>query len=146
MPLYLEDIALGRLMACGSFLLAREEIIAFARRYDPQPWHLDEAAAKETYFGALCASGVQSQACAIGLMVRTIGDVAVVAGGTLNEARFHVPVWPDTRYDVAARWVSARPSSRNAARGVATISGEARDPQGRVVMEFGVTYIVARRT
>ena len=145
MPLHLEDLPLGRLIACGSFRFTRAEIVAFARQYDPQPWHLDEDAAKETYFGALCASGVQSQAAAISLLVRALTDVAVVAGGSLNEARFHLPIWPETPYDVTARWVTVRPSASNPQRGVATINGEARDQQGRVAMAFGVTYIVARR-
>lgn len=142
---YLEDLELGAKLACGSFRFTAEEIVAFATSFDPQPWHLDPEAARDTYFGALCASGVHTQATAIGLMVRAISDVAVVAGGSLDRATFHVPVWPGQSYDVSAAWTAARPSASNPSRGIASIAGEATDAEGRVVMRFGVTYVVARR-
>jgi acyl dehydratase len=142
---YLEDLRLGADIACGSFRFSRAEIIDFAQRFDPQPFHLDEAAAQASYFQGLCASGVHSQAAAIGLMVRALTDVAVVAGGSLDQARFHIPVRPDRRYDVVARWIETRPSARNPTRGVAIIRGSAHDEDGVLAMEFGVTYVVARR-
>ena len=141
---YLEDLALGETLDCGSFQLGRDEVIAFAERFDPQPFHLDDAAAETSYFAGLCASGLHSQAAAIGLMVRAIADVAVVAGASLDQARFLVPVRPDRRYDVVARWTEARPSARNPVRGIAVIRGEALH-EGDIVMRFGVTYVVACR-
>ena len=141
---YLDDLALGIDFPCGGFTLSREEIIAFAEKYDPQPFHLDEAAARQSYFQGLCASGLHTQGAAIGLMVRAIADVAVVAGYALHEARFYEPVRPDTRYEVVARWTEASPSPRDAGRGRAVMTGVAlRD--GVVVMRFGVTYVVQRR-
>ncbi len=142
---YLEDLPLGTVIDCGSFRLSRAEIIAFAGRYDPQPFHLDEAAAQASYFRGLCASGVQSQAMAIGLMVRALHGVAFVAGYSLHEARFFAPVRPDVAYRVRANWADATPSPRGASRGRASITGEARDGEGALVMTFGVTYVVARR-
>jgi acyl dehydratase len=140
---FLQDLPLGADIACGSFRLSRDEIVAFAERFDPQPFHLDEAAAQASYFRGLCASGLHSQAAAIGLMVRAIADVAVIAGGSLDQAKFHLPVRPDQTYHVTARWTDARRSGRNTARGVASIAGEACLPDGTPVMSFGVTYIVA---
>jgi acyl dehydratase len=81
---------------------------------------------------------------AIGLMVRAIADVAVVAGGSLHEARFFAPVRPDQSYHVSSRWVSARPSRSNLTRGVAAIEIDVHDASGVQVMQCGVTYIVAR--
>ena len=141
----LDDLPLGHEFPCGSFTLGREEIVEFATRYDPQPWHLSDELAAHTYFRTLCASGVQSQAVAIGLMVRQISDVDVVAGGSLNQATFFTPVRPETEYSVSAVWTKARPSRSNPARGAATIDITARDPHGAVVMTCGVTYIVGRR-
>jgi acyl dehydratase len=142
---YLDDLPLGTMIDCGSFRLSRAEIIAFAGRYDPQPFHLDETAAQASYFQGLCASGVQSQAVAIGLMVRAIADTAFVAGYSLHEARFFAPVRPDAAYRVRASWADAAPSPRDASRGRASITGEARDDEGALVMTFGVTYVVACR-
>ena len=143
--MFLEDLPLGHEIVCGDFVLSSAEIIDFAHRFDPQPWHLDDALARETYFAGLCASGLHTQAAAIGLMVRAIAGVAIVAGGALNAAHFRAPVRPDRRYVVTARWTQARPSASNAARGVAVIDIVAADADGAVVMETGVTYIVARR-
>jgi acyl dehydratase len=143
--LFLEDLPLGEDFACGGFTFSRDEIIDFARRFDPQPWHLDDTLARASAFGALVASGVHTQAAAIGLLVRRIANVAVLFGGSLHESRFTIPVRPDTPHTVAARWTEARPSASNPARGIASVVGTARDPAGRPAMSFGVTYIVARR-
>ncbi len=140
----LDDLPLGHEFPCGSFRLGREEIVDFAKRFDPQPWHLSDELAAPTYFKTLCASGVHSQAMAIGLMVRAITDVDVVAGGSLNQATFFTPVRPNTDYTVSAVWIHIRPSRSNPARGAATIDITARDPTGHVVMTCGVTYIVGR--
>ena len=141
--LFLDDLPLGVDFPCGSFTLSRAEIIDFAGKFDPQPFHLDEDAAKASYFEGLCASGLHSQGAAIGLMVRAIQHVAVVAGYALNETRFFVPVRPDTRYDVVARWAEAAPSPRDPTRGRAMITGEAL-LGGTIAMRFGVTYVVRR--
>jgi acyl dehydratase len=143
--LYLEDLRLGDVLDCGSFALTREEIIAFAQQFDPQPWHLDDALAEASAFGRLVASGVHTQAAAIGLIVRRISNVAVLFGGSLHEARFAIPVRPDRRHHVTASWTEIRPSATNPERGIARIEGAARNDQGRTAMSFGVTYIVARR-
>ncbi len=142
---YLEDLVLGEAFACGGFALTRSEIVAFARQFDPQPWHLEDALAEASAFGTLVASGVHTQAAAIGLLVRRIADVAVLFGGSLHESRFTLPVRPDTRHAVTARWTGARPSASNPTRGIARVEGVASDPAGRPAMTFGVTYIVARR-
>ena len=142
---YLEDLALGADFACGSFLLSRAVIIDFASRFDPQPFHLDEAAAQASFFEGLCASGLHSQGAAIGLMVRAIANVAVVAGYSLHEARFYVPVRPGIRYGVMARWTEISAAPRAPARGRAKLTGEAMLADGQVAMRFGVTYVVQRR-
>ena len=143
--LYLEDLELGAVIDCGSFRLGADEIVAFAERYDPQPFHLDEDAARASYFQGLCASGLHSQGAAIGLMVRRLQGIAFVAGWSLHEARFYAAVRPDTEYRVRASWSDISPSPRNPARGRASIAGEARDAEGGLVMTFGVTYVIARR-
>ncbi len=141
---YLEDLPIGTRMRCGSFTLSLDDIVAFARRFDPQPFHLDEDAARASYFGGIAASGLHTQAAAIGLMVRAIADVAVVAGWSLHEARFLVPVRPGLAYDVEAGWTAIRPSTRNPARGTASIAIDVTHAEAAVA-RLGVTYVVARR-
>ena len=142
---YLEDLALGARFGCGGFRFSRAEIIEFATRFDPQPFHLDEAAARGSYFKGLCASGIHTQAMALGLVVRALTDVAVVAGGSLDQAKFQTPVRPDLRYDVEAWWEETRPSASNPARGVGVLRGRAIEETGALAMTFGVTYILQRR-
>jgi acyl dehydratase len=141
---YLEDLLLGAWFPCGRFRLTRAQVIAFAAAYDPQPFHLDDTAAENSYFGRLCASGLHTQAMAVGLMVPAIADVAVVAGYSLNQARFMEPTWPDTDYTVRAAWTSASPSPSNPARGRAVLDLEVAT-EARPVARLGVTYVVARR-
>jgi acyl dehydratase len=142
---YLEDLPLGETLDCGSFALTRDEIIAFAEQFDPQPQHLGETVAAASAFGELVASGVHTQATAIGLVVRTVADVATMFGLALHEARFLLPVRPDVRHAVTARWTEARPSASKPGQGIARIEGVALGPQGQPAMTFGITMIVARR-
>ena len=117
---YLEDLVLGERFPCGGFRFSRAEIIDFARQFDPQPFHLDEDAARETYFQGLAASGIHTQAAALGCIVRSVTDVAVVAGASLDQARFFIPVRPDRDYRVTAWFHEVRPTRSNPARGLAT--------------------------
>ena len=140
---FLEDLDLNKDFPCGSFLLSREEIIDFASKYDPQPFHLNDEAARASFFETICASGLHTQGAAINLLVRSITDVAVIAGHSLHEARFFVPVRPSIRYGVIARWTET--THRDPLKGRAKITGEATLPDGTKVMSFGVTYVVKRR-
>jgi acyl dehydratase len=142
---YLEDLPLDAPIDCGSFALTREEIIDFARKFDPQPQHLGEAEAAATAFGALVASGIHSQAAALGLIVRATTGVAAMFGLALHETRFFVPVRPDVPHAVTARWTEARPSASKPGQGVARIEGQAVNPDGQTALTFGITMIVARR-
>lgn len=142
---YLEDLTLGAEIDCGEFRLSREEIIGFAERFDPQPFHLDDGAGAASYFGGLCASGIHTQAAALALAIRAVDGVAVIAGGALERAAFLRPVYPGEVHRVTARWVAARPSTSNPARGIAVIEVDVHDLHGRPVMRGGITYVLARK-
>lgn len=70
MSTYFEDLEVGRITELGSFVFTAENIKEFAAKYDPQPFHLDEEAAKSSIFGALCASGWQTASVYTGLNIR----------------------------------------------------------------------------
>jgi acyl dehydratase len=70
MSTYFEDLETGRVTELGKFTFTAENIKAFAAKYDPQPFHLDEEAAKSSIFGALCASGWQTAAVYTGMNIR----------------------------------------------------------------------------
>ena len=99
MDYYWEDLELGLTEHFGPFEVDREEVVAFAERYDPQPFHLDEDAAAKTHFGRLAASGWHTTAMMMGAMVRARqnsgGWQANALGAMgLDELRWRRPVFP----------------------------------------------------
>jgi acyl dehydratase len=113
--LYHEDLEIGRSFVMGGKTVSKDEIIAFARAYDPQPIHLDEEAARQSIVGGLCASGFHT--CA--LMMRMVCDgllnrVASLGSPGVDEVRWHKPVRPGdvlrTRYTpIEKRVLASRP-------------------------------------
>ena len=94
--LYFEDIQVGTKSAFGRYELTREEVIEFATKYDPQPFHLDDEAAAKTYFGKLSASGWHTGSMAMRMMVENLK--ANKQGGLgspgVDELRWLKPVYP----------------------------------------------------
>jgi acyl dehydratase len=141
---WLEDLRLGAPFDCGSFRLTEREIVAFAEKYDPQPFHLSAEAGRKSIFGGIVASSTQSLAISCGLVVRANVDVRFVCGAAWQDIKLYRPVRPDTDYAVRARWTAARPSASKPDRGIADIAIEVADGDGPV-MTYGIAYFVWRR-
>jgi acyl dehydratase len=97
MTFYFEDIAVGDRVAGGTYSVSAEEIIDFAERYDPQPFHLSDEGAANTHFGTLAASGWHTGAMAMAMLVRSWQDVpgrqdASLGAMGIDELRWHQPV------------------------------------------------------
>ena len=92
--LYLEDLAVGAQFRSGSYTMTEDEIKQFARQYDPQVFHLDDAGARDTLFGGLAASGWHTAAVAMRLLVE--GGLPIAGGliGAGTELRWPRPVRP----------------------------------------------------
>ena len=94
--LYYEDIEVGVVRRFGSKEVVREEVIDFASQYDPQPFHLDDAAAAQTYFGRLSASGWHTAAMVMRMLVdegQKTGHFSLGSPG-IDEMRWVKPVYP----------------------------------------------------
>lgn len=91
MTLYFEDIRIGEAIELGTHLFTREEIVSFASRFDPQRFHLDEAAAKESLFGGLCASGWHTACVWIRLMAEQRAKAAAEIASDGGHAARHGP-------------------------------------------------------
>lgn len=93
---YFEDIAVGTVQRFGRYEVTREEVIAFAQQYDPQPFHLSDAAAAATHFGRLSASGWHSCAMAMAMIVANLKETAQAGLGSpgVDELRWLRPVYP----------------------------------------------------
>lgn len=93
---YLEDIMVGERASFGRYEVTREEVLEFARRYDPQPFHLDDAAAAETHFGRIAASGWHSCAMTMAMLVEHMkeDERASLGAAGIDELRWLRPVHP----------------------------------------------------
>ncbi|MGH6786955.1 MAG: MaoC family dehydratase [Novosphingobium sp.] len=93
---YFEDIELGRKAEFGSYEVTREEVLEFAGKYDPQPFHLSDEAAAQTHFGRLSASGWHTCAMAMAMVVENLKASRQAGLGSpgLDELRWKKPVYP----------------------------------------------------
>ena len=92
---YLEDINVGATRAFGRYAVTREEVLDFARRYDPQPFHLSDDAAAQTHFGRLAASGWHTCAMTMAMTVAAMeGDDTALGAAGIDELRWLRPVYP----------------------------------------------------
>lgn len=107
---YWEDLQPEQVLELGSISPTREEIIAFATQFDPQPFHLDEEAAKASVFGGLCASGWHSCSMAMRLMVTNFLQHASSLGSPgLENVKWMKPVFPGDSLRLQHRILESRP-------------------------------------
>ena len=93
---YFEDIEIGRKQAFGRYDVTRDEVLEFARKYDPQPFHLSDDAAATTHFGRISASGWHTSAMVMAMLVENLkaNEQAGLGSPGLDELRWHKPVYP----------------------------------------------------
>jgi acyl dehydratase len=132
-PLYFDDFTVGRKFVSGTRVVDAGEIKEFARQFDPQPFHLDEEAAKATFFKGLAASGWHTMAMTMKLMVD--GGLPVAGGlvGAGGEIHWPQPTRPGDVLQVFSEVVEAKPSRSRPDRGMVTVRSETRNQRGEVV-------------
>lgn len=143
---YFEDIALERPVEYGSIPVSAEAIKAFARDYDPQPFHLDEDAARRTHFAGLAASGWHTCAMMMRLLVdNCFSRVAGLGSPGFDDLRWLRPVRPGDELHVRARCTDKAPSRSRADRGRVRMFVEVLNQRDEVVMSVALMAIIARR-
>jgi acyl dehydratase len=144
--LYFEDFPPGRVFELGTVDVSEDEIIDFASRFDPQPFHIDPVAAAGSPFGGLIASGWHTCSLFMGLYVRDVlHDVAGQGSPGVDEIRWLRPVRPGDRLTGRAEVTDARPSERNPHRGTIRVRCELHNQHGDVVMRMTALGLYARR-
>jgi phosphohistidine phosphatase SixA/acyl dehydratase len=139
-PRYFEDYAVGTTYDCGSVTVDEASIIAFASRFDPQPFHVDPVAAAEGPFGGLVASGWHTVALVTRQLVDNYLSPASSLGGIgADEIRFPAPVRPGDTLRVRATALEARRSVSKPDRGIVKTLAEAANQEGNPA--FRATYI-----
>ena len=110
--LYLEDMKTGQKASFGNYRVTRDEVIDFASKYDPQPFHLDDDAAAKTHFGRLSASGLHTAAMTMSMLVENLKNAKQAGLGSpgLDELRWLKPVYPGDTLRVETELTDVRPS------------------------------------
>jgi len=143
---YLEDFEPGRTYASPSRTVSEEEALDFARRYDPQYFHLDPVAARDSVFGGLVLGGFQTAAIAWALVQETrMFDRSALAGIGIDELRWHKPVRPGDTLRCDFTLLDARPSRTSADRGVARFRYEVRNQDEETVLSLVIIQLLRRR-
>ena len=133
--LHWEDFPPGDTLEIGSHTFAEEEIIAFARQFDPQPFHTDPAAAKNSFFGGLIASGWHICAIAMRLMVdKYVGRSASLGSPGLDNIRWLAPVRVGDTITYRRTITAARVSESKPEVGLVQSRWEAVNQRGEIVM------------
>lgn len=135
MTIYFEDLPVGRVLQVGSVEVSEEEIIDFATRYDPQPFHIDREAAAASPYGGIIASGWHTCSLAMRLLVDGfIHDAAGMGSPGMEQIRWLAPVRPGDRLTARSTVEEARASQSKPDRGVVTLLTEMENQDGVVVM------------
>ena len=143
---YLDDLHAGqRFESCG-ITLTEAEIIDFAWRYDPQPFHIDANAAAESPYGGLIASGFQSLAVCFRLFIQS-GVLAESSLGSpgIDDLRWLAPVRPGDTLRSVVEVLDVRPSNSKPDRGIVRMKYQAINQRGEAVLAFIVNHLLRRR-
>jgi acyl dehydratase len=144
--LYWEDFPAGQVREFGALTVRREDIVDFAARYDPQPFHLDEAAARDTPFGGLVASGWQTCALAMRMMCDAyLLDAASLGSPGLDNLRWVAPVRPDDMLRVRLTVLAARVMQSKPHIGLIDSRWEVFNQHDQLVLDMRGWGMFARR-
>lgn len=145
--IFYEDLTMGETEEFGSYIVTKEEVIDFATKYDPQPFHLDEELAKQSVFGNLCASGWHTGA----MMMRMIVDRSITSGFAsmgspgLDKIEWKKPVFPGDTLSLRGKIVDMRESKSRPNIGLLKSDYEVVNQHGDVVMRVIANSMILKR-
>lgn len=142
---YFDELRVGDRFTSAEQAMPAGEIKAFARQFDPQPFHLDEAAAAGTLFGGLVASGWHTAAVSMRLMVDGGLPIAGQIIGTQAELTFRAPVRAGDRLRVNCEILALTPSRSKPDRGAVRVRSDTVNQDGLTVLRMETTILAFRR-
>lgn len=147
MTIYFEDIEVGDRRELGAYTFTREEILEFGRRFDPQPFHVDEEAAKRSPYGGLIASGWHTVSACMKIVVSSMlgAESGSLGSPGADEIRWLKPVRPGDTLSVLTEVIEKRPSSSKPDRGLVKLRWTASNQHGEDVMTMIGLGIFRRR-
>lgn len=131
---YLEDYAVAQTFGSGRLRVDKERIKTFAAEFDPQPFHLDEEAARETIFRGLAASGWHTAALTMRLLVKSeFKPAGGIIGTGFDELRWPLPVRPGDELRTESEILEVRPSKSRTDRGLIKVRTTTLNQNGEIV-------------
>ncbi len=143
--IYFEDLKVGERSLVGTHLVPKEEAMEFARTWEPQPYHVDEAAAETSLYGGLTVCSLYLFAVCTRLFFRREDQIAVTAMLGKDEVRLPKPARPGDSLMYYTECVAKRPSRSRPDSGVVTLLDTLCNPAGETVLTQKVTLLVSRR-
>ena len=143
--LYFEDFFAGQVFESAPYEITREASVAFATEFDPQPFHLDEAAANASFFKGLAVSGWHTAAIAMRLRVQTIRVTGGMVGAGIEEIRWTKPVKPADIVRLREEVVGTRLLSSRPDYGLVKMNSSLTNQHGEIVMTMKVSALAPRR-
>ncbi len=143
--LYLDDLTAGMRFTGGPVTISKEEIREFASRFDPQPFHLDEEAGAASFFQGFAASGWQT--AALGMRMMVTGGPKLAGGyiGAGGELAWTQPVYAGDTLTLEGEFTEVKPSRSRPDRGIVTVRCDTRNQRGEIVQRMTARLMVMRR-
>jgi acyl dehydratase len=145
--IYFEDLVAGARTEFGSYDVTREEVLDFARKYDPQPFHLSDEEAAKTHFGRIAASGWHTAAMTMAVIARHVVDQEQAGLGSpgIDELRWKKPVYPGDTLHVCGEILEKTPSRSRPEIGSFRTQTIVTNQNGETVMTFVSIVLIRRR-
>jgi acyl dehydratase len=144
---YFEDLEIGAETDFGTYAVTREEVLEFARKYDPQPFHLSDEEAAKTHFGRIAASGWHTAAMTMAVIARHVVERGQAGLGSpgIDELRWLRPVYPGDTLRVRGKIVDKRESRSRADMGSFRTHTTVTNQDDQPVMTFTSIVLIRRR-
>ncbi len=145
--IYFEDLIVGAETTFGTYEVTREEVIEFAQKYDPQPFHLSDEAAAKTHFGRIAASGWHTAAMTMAVIARYVvaDEQAGLGSPGIDELRWLKPVYPGDRLTVCGKILEKTPSRSKPEIGSFRTKTTVTNQDDVPVMRFTSIVLMRRR-
>jgi acyl dehydratase len=143
--LYLDDLKVGDTFTTATYTVDIDEIRSFARQFDPQPFHLDEASARQSFFGGLAASGWHTAAVTMRLLVTSGPRLANGIVGASVKLDWKAPTRPGDVLHVESEVIEITPSRSRPDRGTVLLRSKTLNQRGDIVQATDATLMVIRR-
>ena len=143
--LYLDDLYVGQKFVSEGYPLDEAQIIAYARQFDPQVFHLDPEAAKHTFFQGLAASGWHTASISMLLVTQSIPLADGVIGGGMEELAWPQPTRPDDVLQVESEIVEIIPSQSKPNRALVRVLSHTKTQRGEVLQRFRPKMVCFKR-